>query len=789
MPALRGVCGSSGMREREVHLAAMIEGITMRVTTRPFAPLRVLSCHISLAVLSAAMPAAVQAQQAGNATGEGSAQPTDSEQSSEIVVVGKRLQDVRNVAGTVNILSAQQLEATGAKDAEDIFKLTPGIQFNKGSSDGSLLTIRGIGTNTSSDNTSVGQLPTGIYIEDVPFTDPFQYVSTPDLSAFDLDSVKVLRGPQGALYGSGSLGGAIDYTFKKPDPAAIGGAVLATLDAAQGGNIRPSVYGALNLPLVRDVLAVRLVGQYQDDPAYQDNIGTRKTDVNGRTVKGGRALLLFKPTDDLTADALYIYQRSRQGDTSASVGPDVRYYNSLHPSSYTSHFSMAKLEVNYRLGPVKLTSLTAYQTKVRDIDGDLTRLLVPDVTVGIAVPSEDVLGIGPFPDVKESRNVEQRNSNGFSQEFRIASADSSAINWLIGGFAQNVNFHRTQNVYLVGANDPTYGDNYFNVHRDGKAKERAIFGEVNLDLGSWEIGAGGRYFDTRVRFHQTRIETLAASAQDVRYSHSENGFTPKFQARYRFNNSVVVYATAAKGYRFGGVNTAPGSKTYKSDNLWNYEAGIRLQPTRSLSFDLGGFYIDWKQPQITSADQNGFLIVSNVAKATSKGLEVSTQWHPVQSFTVSAGATYTDAKTDAPFESTRNFGTDEAGGFSGNFTVPSGTRLPGTPKFQASLQPEFKTSGPFGTALTLSGTLSYTGERRAQIDNDLKLPDFTVLDLRAKLARDGWEGSVGVENLFGSKGISSAAYSYFSTGRGSDGYADYYLIRPRIISVSIRKDF
>ena len=737
----------------------------------------------SLLALSIALPTAVQAQQAS------SAPPADSGPSPEIVVVGKRLQNVRNVAGTVNILSSQQLVSTGAKDAEDIFKLTPGIQFNKGSADGGLLTIRGIGTNTSSDNTSVGQLPTGIYIEDVPFTDPFQYISTPDLSAFDLDAVKVMRGPQGALYGSGSLGGAIDYTFKKPDLASIGGSFLTELDSVQGGNTRPSVYGAFNLPLVKDVLALRLVGQYQDDPAYQDNIGTGKTDVNGRTVKGGRALLLFKPTDDLTIDALYIYQQSHQGDTSASVGPNLRYYDSPHPSSYTSHFSMAKLEINYRLGPVKLTSLTAHQSKVRNFDGDLTRLLVPDATVGIDVPSEDIYGFGPFPNVKEARDVELRSSNGFSQEFRIASADKSAFNWLIGAFGQNVNFHRTQNVTLVGADDPTYGDDFFNVHRDGEAKERAIFGEANLDLGPFEIGAGGRYFHTSVSFHQTRIATLEASAQDVTYTHSENGFTPKFQARYRLDSHVLVYATAAKGYRFGGVNTAPGSKTYKSDNLWNYEAGIRLQPARTLNFDVAGFYIDWKRPQITSADQNGFLIVSNVAKATSKGIEVSTQWHPVQSFSVSAGATYTDAKTNAPFESTRNFGTDVAGGFSGNFTVPSGTRLPGTPKFQASLQPEFETPGPFDTTLTLSGTLSYTGSRRAQIDSDLKLPSYTTVDLRAKLARDGWEGSIGVENLFGAKGISSAAYSYFSTGTGTDGYADYYLIRPRIISVSLRKDF
>ena len=737
--------------------------------------------HAGLATLALTLPGAAWAQQSDT--------PAADAPAPEIVVVGKRAQSLKNIAGTVNVLSAKLLEDVGAKDAEDIFKLTPGIQFNKGSADGSLLTIRGIGTNTSSDNTSVGQLPTGIYIEDVPFTDPFQYILTPDLSAFDLDAVKVLRGPQGALYGSGSLGGAVDYTFKKPDLNAIGGAALGTIESAQGGNTRPSVYGALNLPIIKDVLAVRFVGQYQDDPAYQDNIGTGQKNVNGRIVDGGRVLVLFKPTDKLTIDGLYLYQHSNQGDTSASVGPDVRYYDSPHPSSYTSHFSLAKLEMNYVAGAVKLTSLSAYQTKTRDFNGDLSRLLVPDATVGIDVPSQDAYGFGPYPNVTEARDVENRSSNGFSQEFRIASAEKGTFNWMLGAFGQNVDFHRTQDVMLVGANDPVYGDDFFNVSRNGKAEERALFGEASLDVGGLELGAGGRWFNTRVQFNQQRTLAMAGSPQNRNFAYGENGFTPKFQARYRFDSQVMVYATAAKGYRFGGVNTAPGSTTYQSDNLWNYELGVKVQPTRTLDFDLSGFYIDWKNPQITSADQNGFLIVSNVAKATSQGAELSGHWHPAPVFSLAAAAAYTDAHTDAPFNSTRNYATDVAGGYTGNFVVPSGTQLPGTPKFQASVQPAFHTGGPFGSAMTVSGTVAYTGNRQAQVDADLRLPAFTTVDARVTFARDGWTLGVGAENLFGSKGISSAAYSYFSTGTGTDGYADYYLIRPRIISVSLQRVF
>jgi outer membrane receptor protein involved in Fe transport len=707
----------------------------------------------------------------------------------DIVVVGKRGQAISDVSGKVDIVSAEELQKIGAKDSEDIFKLTPGVQFNKGAADGSLLTIRGVGINTSSDNTSVGQLPTGIYIEDVPFTDPFQYISTPDISAFDLDAVQVLRGPQGALYGSGSLGGAVNYTFHKPELDQFGGSVLATMDIAQGGEVQGSIYGALNLPVVTDVLAFRFVGQMQNDPGYQDNIGTGRRNVNGRSVDGVRAMARFKPNDRLTIDALYMVQKSSQDDTSASIGPDVRVYDSPRPSWFKSRFSLGKLEINYDLGGVTLTSLTAYQDKKRNFDGDLTRLMVPDLTVGIDVPSQDYLGFGPFPQVSEGRNVERRSSDAWSQEFRIASDQTGKFKWLVGVFGQDVNFHRVQNVYLVGANDPVVDDLFFNVQRDGKAKERAVFGEASLSLGGLELGVGGRYFHTSVEFTQSRLRSFAAGPSSAVFSHSENGFTPKVEARYKFADDTVAYALAAKGFRFGGVNTGVGAKPYNSDNLWNYEVGLRLQPASTLNLDLGAFYIDWRNPQVTSADQNGFLLLSNLDSAVTKGAEVAVRWRPLPGLRLNGTATYTDAKMKASFESTRNWATDVAGGYSGNFVVPAGTSLPGTPKVQASFQPDYTMDGPAGTTINISGTVTYTGARRAQIDSDLRLPAFTTADVRVKVSTERFEVGLGVSNLFNVKGVSQGSYSYFSTGTGTDGYADFYLIRPRIYSLSVRANF
>lgn len=716
---------------------------------------------------------------------------TASSETSEIVIIGKRAQGRRNIAGKVDVLTANALAQVGARDAEDIFKLTPGIQFSKGAADGSFLTIRGVGTNTSSDNTSIGQLPTGIYIEDVPYTDPFQYISTPDIATFDLDGVKVLRGPQGALYGSGSLGGAINYTFHKPDLTDIGGVMLLSGDMAQHGETQPSAYGAINIPIVKDKAALRFVGQYQNDPGYQDNIGTGQKDANGRRVLGQRVLFLAKPVDDLTIDALYMSQRSKQDDTSVSQSKSVRYNDSLHPSVYDSRFSLAKLEINYDLGPVKFTSLTAHQDKERNLDGDLTRLLVPDITVGFDVAAADFFGIGPYPLVKEARNIDLRRSNTNSQEFRISSAKSSNFNWLIGAFGQEVSFDRSQNVFLVGAKDPTVGDLYFNVQRDGKATESAVFGEAEMNWGGLALGVGGRYFRTSVKFHQTRKASLAASVSDRNLSFSETGFTPKFEARYRFDSSTVVYAVAAKGFRFGGANTGIDAPPYKSDNLWSYETGMRLSAVAGLDLDLdiSGFYIDWSSPQVTVSDQNGFLLVANLGRAVSKGIELNARWKPTDALRINGGLTYTDPKTKSEFQSTRNFATDEVGGYTGNFVVPAGVDLPGTPQWQASLQPEFTIDGPSDTAFIFSGSANYVGERRAQIDSDLKLASYTTVDVRVRAVRGPWEVALGVSNLTDTKGVSQSTYTYYSTGTGTDGYEEPYLIRPRIYNVSVKRSF
>ncbi|WP_077035017.1 TonB-dependent receptor [Pelomonas sp. KK5] len=684
------------------------------------------------------------------------------------VTSGKRKQLQSEVAGTVTALSGAKLEQLGVQDAEDLFKLSPGVQFNKGNADGALYSIRGIGTNTVSDNVIFGQASTGIYIEDVPFTDPYVYISSPDVAPFDLERVEILRGPQGALYGSASLGGAVRYLFAKPDMKQTHFSVLTGFSSVSGGGTGNTLNAMANVPLSEGVAALRVVLTHRSDPGYVDNLGTGRKDVNTGRSDSVRVILALKPTPALDVTAMYVRQRSRQdGDAGVAPDPDQLKLNAPTDNVVKSNFDLGSVQANWDLGGLRLTSLTGYQTKQRDQNSDLSYFLVPDYTL--------YSGDGPYPDVHSSTSVERRHSNSFTQELRLAPVTAGDLSWLVGAFHQKARFYRSQTVLIPGANDPVnYPDDiYFDTVRLGTATENSVFGDLDWKVTpKWSVGAGARFFHTQVQFQRSNFGSPFTPFAD-----SEKGTTPKLSTRYQFSPEVAAYATASRGYRYGGINTI-GSIPYKSDSLWNYEAGLRLRPSRELSLDLSVFTLDWKNIQVSTSNDQGFVIISNVARARSNGLEATLAWRPLADFSLNGSLAYTDAKIKAGFVSAN--GRD----------VDAGTSLPGVAKLQGTLDGRYTFAGPAGSDATASAVLQHVGARRAQLDADMRLPAYTTVDLRLAFAWTKWEVTAYVQNLADSRGQSSAAVNYSTyQNPGAVNYVEWYPIRPRTIGMSLRYDY
>jgi hypothetical protein len=190
-----------------------------------------------------------------------------------IVTAQKREERLRDVAGGVSAVTGKQLIAIGAQEFQDYLTRTPGVAFNAGPSNNSTVIIRGIGTTAGLDQ---GQGTTGYFINDIPMTEPAYTVVVPDVDAFDVNRVEVLRGPQGTLFGSSSLGGAVNYITNLADPSGWAAAAESAMSTTKhaDGELGYRIKGMLNAPLVQDKLAARLVVTQRLDPGYVDNIGT-----------------------------------------------------------------------------------------------------------------------------------------------------------------------------------------------------------------------------------------------------------------------------------------------------------------------------------------------------------------------------------------------------------------------------------------------------------------------------------------------------------------------------------
>ena len=677
-----------------------------------------------------------------------------------VVTANKRLEPQREVAGTVSVIQGSELERRGARDQEDSLKLTPGVQFNKGDVASNTITIRGIGTSTTNEGSGAQQGPTGQYLEDVPLASAQGKGVILDPLTWDLDRVEVLRGPQGVLFGSGSLGGAVRYLYNKPVLNALEASIKGEYAKSANGGGAFSTYGMLNVPLSTDTTSLRLVAFNRKDPGYINNLGTKTDNANEVAQTGGRALLTIKPNRDLTATFVASTQKTEQGDTfSVSPDPTKLLHTAPNNSSRTSKSDFYSVTVDYDLGGKTLTSITGYLKNQSNALIDDTELFA---SVGL-----------PLPQVYRPTTGE---GTAKSQEFRIASNPGSDFSYVAGIFYQSSD-GSSHGLQI----DPSMAfgiANLVDLASQGGGTETAVFTDTEYQInGQWSIGAGGRYYRTTTTDSQTGT-TFGAPSSYGPLDSQNNGFTPKLTAKYHFGNSLW-YALASKGYRYGGRNTSAPFTEYKSDSLWNYETGLRLNPASGLQLDLTAFVLDWTDAQFTYFSQTNNLPTSgigNVGKAKSTGLEAALRYRVNSNLDFSASLASIDAKTSEAITIPSGRTT---------VTAPSGSRLPGTPDLQAALQANLRFAGPFESQGRFNATYTYVGDRVMFLGGEKPAPAYETLDLGMNFVRDKITLATGISNVTDEKGIMSIT----GAPGGVGSFAQYFLQRPRTMTVSLRYDY
>ncbi|MDE8653586.1 TonB-dependent receptor [Novosphingobium album (ex Liu et al. 2023)] len=552
-----------------------------------------LLCATMLTTSLATAPAYAQAEPAAEA---------DAGDDVIIVSATRRATSIMDTPINISAIGGETLQDERLDDVKDLGAFTPGLTVTDTGPRGSAsIVMRGLsadGTGTAGSNYDNA---IGTYLGEVPL-----YL---DFKLIDIARVETLLGPQGTLYGLGTLAGAIRYIPERPDPTQVSGSVHGRVyDVAHSSGVGYVGDATVNLPIIRDVLAFRTASGYYYDPGFIDYpfivaepgvsiaqpggvtnpLGTPeqqnanfspKKDLNWeKTITTRNQLGLTLPT--FKAYLTYAFQQTKSGGRQANgygVLGEGKYeapWRYAEPSKRQSH--LLSLEMEAQLGEIMQAVWTSAYTKTKNHTiGDVTDLLL-DLDYDYEL-------FPAFAGFTTGDNTRKQ----FNQEIRLVSTHGGPFSWVLGGFYNEMKYHADSIERLPGfaefAASPQgnviYG-NYYNglVRPDGaeyvsftdsKTEEMAAFGELTFrPIPAWQITVGGRYFkyDTSItggsdtpltKSGRTRMPypSLEIASSRIRSGKaSDDGFVWKLNTSYNFTPDIMAYATYSKGYRIGGVN-------------------------------------------------------------------------------------------------------------------------------------------------------------------------------------------------------------------------------------------
>ena len=248
--------------------------------------------------------------------------------------------------------------------------------------------IRGVATTTG---IAQAQGTTGYFIDDVPLTDPFYSAGIPDIDTFDVDNITVLRGPQGTLFGSASLGGAINYQATRPDLSQLEAHFRGDWERNEDNEDGYGVHAMVNVPIANDIFAIRGVYDRRQIAGFVDNVGTGAKDTNQTTIEGGRVLATLTPTSGTTLNYLFLNQTESTediGSTQPSVGPFAK--NTLIPEPFDYRTTLNNLRLDQDLGFATLTATATYHEKVFSSQQDYSALVPSLAPVAFLEPGTSI---------------------------------------------------------------------------------------------------------------------------------------------------------------------------------------------------------------------------------------------------------------------------------------------------------------------------------------------------------------------------------------------------------------
>lgn len=593
--------------------------------------------------------------------------------SDEVVVTAtRRVERIQDVPLSISAFQQEELTEKGIVGFEGIARETPGVVLNRPTQNFNNFTARGIATNGYNANL---QSSVAVYVDELPIS-TIGNTTVVDPTLFDVERVEFLRGPQGTLFGSGSLSGAMRILTKSPNLTSFDAAGQVDIGLTGSDSFRQRYNVMVNVPLVTDTLGIRAVGFYRNEDGYLDNVGTGVKNSNKLVNWGGRVIGLWKPSDRLSIRVMGSYEDSDPKDsslTSPSLGREKRV--SDQPDRFAGKQTIINGTIDYEFDFARLTSSSTYS----------------DFDQKFYVDLAGTFPAGSFPAAPIAFGLDaDAYDKVFVQETRLVSSLSGPLEFTIGGFYMHRRrdvdyFYRSNPQFLAARNITGLPDQYYQkLYTHQISEELAGFGELTYRFspkfwltggmrygrtsaqGFTEAGgylataAGFNYFTYAlygipVNFNPATFAPYAA-VEGVKASGSKPSW--KASATYKPSESLTTYATFSTGFRAPIVNARAGAASLtdptdiiipygaESDDLKSYEIGAKARWLGGrVTMNAALYLIDWSNIQAQANRRSDSVqFATNIGAARSKGFEVEIGVIPATDVFIGLNAAYNDSK-------------------------------------------------------------------------------------------------------------------------------------------------
>jgi len=652
------------------------------------------------------------------------------------VTARKREERQLDVPIAITAITGAQMDIMGLDNVVDVINLAPGAASIDTGAGFTSVQIRGV-------STSLGGNDNGYYVDETPFTG-VNVPWYPDTRSFDIDRVEILKGPQGTLFGEGSMGGTVRILTRRPEFDRFGfGTELDTATTSGGSHGRGAkVY--VNVPLLSEHLALRVALTDETLPGWIDNASTGEKNINASDVRTWRAKLRFAPVEQWNIDLGY-WKYNMEADASNPAYDDMT--NTAFISS-NNHWRSASVVSTYEFVGSQLVYALSDGEIHYPQDGELA-------------PGLDWSGV---------YDIGMR-----SHELRWGSTGIRRFDWTLGYYARKTK--RTDRLAFFGL--PPSDSRQTN-------DARALFGEATLKLPNpaWSLTAGLRYFKDDINAIGM-ADSSNVSTLNGRY----DSWNPRISVAWKPQDNTTIYVSAAKGFRSAQLQPISSiqiaevigielPRIINADSIWSYELGVKsMFAGGKLLLEGALFYSDWNDVAVRVPITPALSGLTNSEGSTTRGIEWNLVWQPLRALTLQTGGSWMDAHYSAAVVGT---------------PLQKGTPVYNVPKTRLNALANYTWDVGMRLRGVLTGSVHHDSARETSLSAGTPAGDsITLARVRVGLeSPTGWALYLDASNLTNEDGaIDARGASEFDVDGNFLRYGPANRPRPRTFGMTLRYDY